>query len=61
MNTEMIVKTESFLKDTFAASSYLQQHPTEAAYRLEHSYRVANIAKAIAEARFYAQVLANAP
>ena len=46
----MIVKTESFLKDTFAASSYLQQHPTEAAYRLEHSYRVANIAKAIAEA-----------
>ena len=46
----MIAKTESFLKDTFAASSYLQQHPTEAAYRLEHSYRVANIAKAIAEA-----------
>lgn len=50
MNKEMIMKTETFLKDTFAASSYLQQHPTEAAYRLEHSYRVANIAKAIAEA-----------
>ena len=50
MNTEMIAKTESFLKGTFAASSYLQAKPTELAYRLEHSYRVANIAKAIAEA-----------
>ena len=50
MNTEMIVKTEAFLKDTFAGSSYLQANPTEAAYRLEHSYRVANIAKEIAVA-----------
>ena len=50
MNKEMIMKTETFLKDTFAVSSNLQQHPTEAAYRLEHSYRVANIAKQIAEA-----------
>ena len=31
MNKEMIMKTETFLKDTFAVSSYLQQHPTEAA------------------------------
>ena len=50
MNREMITKAESFLKDTFAASTHLQANPTEAAYRLEHSYRVANIAKAIAEA-----------
>ena len=50
MNSEMIAKTESFLKDTFAASTYLQSHPAERDYRLEHSYRVANIAKAIAEA-----------
>lgn len=50
MNTEIIAKTESFLKDTFAASSYLQANPTDRDYRLEHSYRVANIAKAIAEA-----------
>lgn len=50
MNTEMIEKTETFLKDTFAASTYLQSHPTERDYRLEHSYRVANIAKAIAKA-----------
>ena len=50
MNREIIAKTEDFLKDTFAASTYLQSHPTERDYRLEHSYRVANIAKAIAEA-----------
>ena len=50
MNTEIIAKTESFLKDTFAASSYLQANPTDRDYRLEHSYRVANIAKNIAEA-----------
>ena len=45
MNAEMITKTENFLKDTFAASSYLQANPTDRDYRLEHSYRVANIAK----------------
>ena len=50
MNKEMIAKTESFLKETFATSTYLQDNPAEASYRLEHSYRVANIAKAIAEA-----------
>ena len=50
MNREIIAKTEDFLKDTFAAGTYLQSNPTERDYRLEHSYRVANIAKAIAEA-----------
>ena len=50
MNAEMIAKTEAFLKETFVASTYLQANPTERDYRLEHSYRVANIAKAIAEA-----------
>lgn len=50
MDTEIISKIEAFLKDTFAESSYLQAHPTDRDYRLEHSYRVANIAKAIAEA-----------
>ena len=49
MNKEMITKTEAFLKNTFAASAYLQENPTERDYRLEHSYRVANIAKTIAE------------
>ena len=47
---ELIAKTEGFLKDTFAASSYLQQNPAQRDYRLEHSYRVANIAKTIAQA-----------
>lgn len=50
MNRELVTKTEAFLKETFAASTYLQEHPTEKDYRLEHSYRVANIARAIAEA-----------
>lgn len=50
MNREMIAKTEAFLKETFVASTYLQANPSERDYRLEHSYRVANIAKAIAEA-----------
>ena len=50
MNTDFIRKTEAFLKNTFAASPYLRADPAEAAYRLEHSYRVANIAKRIAEA-----------
>ena len=45
---EHIKKTEAFLKETFVASKYLQVNPSEAAYRLEHSYRVANIAKEIA-------------
>ena len=44
----MIQKTEAFLKETFASSKFLQANPAEAAYRLEHSYRVANIAKRIA-------------
>ena len=46
----MIAKTEDFLKDTFATSTYLQNYPMDRDYRLEHSYRVANSAKAIAEA-----------
>ena len=50
MKAEMIAKTETFLKETFAASNYLQANPTDRDYRLEHSYRVANIAKIIAEA-----------
>ena len=50
MNTEMIAKAEAFLKETFADSTYLQNNPKDRDYRLEHSYRVANIAKSIAEA-----------
>lgn len=46
----MIKRTEDFLKDTFAASAYFRSHPTARDYRLEHSFRVANIAGTIAEA-----------
>ena len=45
---DLVLKTIDFLKYTFENSSYLQKHPTERAYRLEHSFRVANAAKAIA-------------
>ena len=50
MNDALIAKAETFLKDIFAESSYLSACPTDRDYRLEHSYRVANIAKNIAEA-----------
>ena len=53
----MIKKTEAFLKETFTASTYLQANPTDRDYRLEHSYRVANIAKAIAEAEGFDMVI----
>lgn len=50
MNNERIAKAEAFLKEIFAASTYLEANPTQRDYRLEHSYRVANIARTIAEA-----------
>ena len=49
MNREWIEKTEAFLKETFDGSAYLRANPAEGAYRLQHSYRVANIARGIAE------------
>lgn len=45
---EYIKAAERFLQDTFAASAYLQGNPAMRNYRLEHSYRVANIARKIA-------------
>lgn len=50
MEIEMIARAEAFLKETFAASTYLRNNPADRDYRLEHSYRVANIAKTIAQA-----------
>lgn len=49
MNQEWIAKAEAFLKETYAASTYMQENPADMSYRLEHAYRVANIAKHIAE------------
>ena len=48
MDENLIRQTEIFLQETFHASPYLQEHPAEKDYRLEHSYRVANLAKDIA-------------
>ena len=50
MDNEMIAGTEAFLRQTFADSAYFRNNPKDRDYRLEHSYRVANIAKSIAEA-----------
>ena len=49
MNQNWIKEAEAFLKKTFEASAYLTANPAERDYRLEHSYRVANLAKMIAE------------
>ena len=54
----MIAKTEAFLRQTFDESSWLREHPAERDYRLEHSYRVANIAKSIARAEGHPVALA---
>ncbi len=48
MNNEMITRTEAFLREAFAASSYLHDNTAARDYRIEHSFRVANIAKRIA-------------
>lgn len=48
-NRDWISRTEAFLKETFGSSGYLAAHPGDRAYRLEHSYRVANIGRTIAE------------
>ncbi len=49
LDRELINRTETFLKQKFDAAGYLNAHPEAKAYRLEHSYRVANIARRIAE------------
>lgn len=48
MNQILIEKTEAFLKEIFDGSGYLTAHPEAKAYRLEHTYRVANLGRDIA-------------
>ena len=48
MNRELTEKAEAFLKRKFAESEYFAENPAAMAYRLEHTYRVANIGKLIA-------------
>ncbi len=49
LNREWIEKTEAFLKARFDAADHLNEHPERKAYRIEHTYRVANIGREIAE------------
>lgn len=49
MNRELTEKAEAFLKQHFDAGLFLNNHPDAKAYRLEHSYRVANIGRIIAQ------------
>ncbi len=48
LNRELTEKTERFLREKFDAALYLNAHPEAKAYRLEHSFRVANIGVRIA-------------
>ena len=52
LNHDRIRKTEAFLKECFDKAAYLNAHPEAKAYRLEHSYRVANIGRQIARHSF---------
>lgn len=49
IDNEFIEKSEEYLKNAFNNSKYLMEHPSNKEYRLQHSYRVANIGKIIAE------------
>ncbi len=49
LNKEIINKTVEFLYKKFDESEYLTNNPDSKAYRLEHSFRVANIGRQIAE------------
>ena len=48
LNHAIIKQTEDFLKQKFDSGHYFSEHPDEKNYRLEHSYRVANIGREIA-------------
>ena len=48
LNRKLIEKTEAFLKQKFDSAVYLNSHLEAKAYRIEHTYRVANIGLEIA-------------
>ncbi len=47
---DRIERTEAFLREKLTSGEYLRANPGALAYRLEHSYRVANLGRAIARA-----------
>lgn len=48
INYVLVKKTEDFLKEKFDKAIYLNEHPNDKQYRIEHTYRVANIGREIA-------------
>lgn len=48
MDRLSVKKTEDFLKNKLDGGAYLSAHPDAKEYRIEHSYRVANIGRRIA-------------
>lgn len=46
--SERVQKTHVFLKEYFENGRWFKEHPTDKAYRLDHSIRVANICREIA-------------
>ena len=48
MDRTLTEKAEAFVKQKFAGSKYFSENPAAREYRLEHTYRVANIGKLIA-------------
>ena len=48
LDRELVKKTEEFLKQKFEGAVYLNEHPEAKVYRIEHTYRVANIGRQIA-------------
>ncbi|MBQ3847504.1 MAG: HD domain-containing protein [Clostridia bacterium] len=48
IDLNLVNKTETFLKRKFDSGEYLNDHPNDKAYRIEHTYRVANIGREIA-------------
>ncbi|MBO4869940.1 MAG: HD domain-containing protein [Clostridia bacterium] len=49
MNADLINRTIRFLYEKFDGSEYLTENPERKIYRIEHSFRVANIGRQIAE------------
>jgi uncharacterized protein len=55
LDTELIKKTEAFLQEMLQKSPYFEEHPAALDYRLEHSYRVANIGRTIAQGEGFSE------
>ncbi len=47
---DRIEKTEAFLREKLSSGEYMRANPDALAYRIEHSYRVANLGRDIARA-----------